>query len=417
MPSPYDFLNLQDLSALTQDPNILPPQADNDPTPYLLRAPQDPVQTQSAWMRMMADKDAQAKSQTPQGTRGASPSANPSSGSSYGNSAVKAALTGDFENVMNQMMASNRKAHSDEEQGIQDQENYLNQLKSQKPQTDLTPLLQFVDAQTGSNYTQGYQKQRPMTDDERAKTVAALQNAINQRKGDLSKNDADMFRTALTASAMLNRGGGMEDIRAKQLELQQQKAAENKVNQDKYLNAYTQRMEGVNRIQDLMDKAAAGKVVPNAQIKGMIEEELARLEQNQQNLALGHVERQTMNAAQNKLAKALEFVSGNPQDSITMGQMKQLQGVIDTLAPVYKSQYENRFKFLTNSAQNDVEKRIYNQKYSDFNNLYGSRFKTQPASSGAHPQDSQAIQWAKSQLMNNPNDPTALQILKVNGVQ
>ncbi len=115
-------------------------------------------------------------------------------------------------------------------------------------------------------------------------------------------------------------------------------------------------------------------------------------------------------------AKIEEYISGLPKGAGQQAFVKRLQDTIRREKQIAGKQI-NGTQNKVLSAYSHLKKKAP-ERYDDMMKAYGIQPMIpdkgqKPASVQEHPQDSQAVQWAKS----NPNDPRAVAILKANGVQ
>jgi hypothetical protein len=121
--------------------------------------------------------------------------------------------------------------------------------------------------------------------------------------------------------------------------------------------------------------------------------------------------------------------TGHEMDALQPGtpesKLQQLYGKLQNQpTPANLGDYLNEFKKYTGALKGDAQKVIQDKygriiesskkqlgddNYNSLKDQYLNRFN----SPEVHPQDSQALDWAKK----NPNDPRSAQILKINGIQ
>ena len=131
--------------------------------------------------------------------------------------------------------------------------------------------------------------------------------------------------------------------------------AERQFNSDKTLTANQQRLDGVGRINDLLDSAKQGQIVTNEQIRNLIGEEVARLELGTGSLGLGQSERNTLiGTFKSQTAHLTERLTGNPKDAITPGQLGQLTGQLKVMTDSYAKQTDARIAILASSRVPEV---------------------------------------------------------------
>lgn len=151
-------------------------------------------------------------------------------------------------------------------------------------------------------------------------------------------------------------------------------AGTNKVDNDKSLNAYDLRLQGVARINDLLAAAKRGQIVTNEQVKNLIGEEVARLELGAGTLGLGQSERNTLTGTfKSQAAHIEERVTGRPQDAITAPQLAQMVGQLKVMTDSYMQQYDSRIRTLRSDPRPEVQS-IVDQKANEYRQTQAERF-------------------------------------------
>lgn len=79
--------------------------------------------------------------------------------------------------------------------GISDTQSQLEAYKGMPSQLDISPLAALVDQWTGSNLSQAYN--RPVSNEERLKTISGLQNAVQKARGGLSESELELLKNTL----------------------------------------------------------------------------------------------------------------------------------------------------------------------------------------------------------------------------
>ena len=150
------------------------------------------------------------------------------------------------------------------------------------------------------------------------------------------------------------------------------KDAQSMMANDKQMNAAVQRLDGVARIADTLNEAKQGKLVTNMQVKNLIEDEVSRLETGAQSLALGSVERKSMESLKGRFAKLSETITGSPKDAIPDDQLKQLDSLVNTLKGSYMEQLDSRYKFLRDKALPE-QRDVYDRGIKSIHDTYSKR--------------------------------------------
>lgn len=113
------------------------------------------------------------------------------------------------------------------------------------------------------------------------------------------------------------------------------------------------------------------------------------------------------------LASIAQKFANNPEPANAGEFMKRYKAYSDGLADDARQVIEDKYGRIIESKKDALG----DNNYKKLQDNYINRFKDKKGllsqdNSNAHPQDSQAVQWAKS----NPNDPRAAAILKANGM-
>lgn len=157
------------------------------------------------------------------------------------------------------------------------------------------------------------------------------------------------------------------------IDIGQNNKAQATVNNDPLLKQYLPRLDGAAKINDLIESAKSGKVVPNSAFLGQLNAEMSRLETGSQSPGLGASEKTELTDASAKLAKLKEYVTGNPSDIVSPGLIKQAQGTINELSDSYMNTVDNRFETLKSGAT-DAQQQIIGNKHETLKGQYRKRF-------------------------------------------
>jgi len=120
--------------------------------------------------------------------------------------------TEDQQKAMADLQASQMQSFQNQQRGIDDLSQYTNALQGQEVQTDLTPLAALTDAWTGSKFAQSYRA--PESGKEKQATVAALKQALNKEKGNLTDNEVALLKAKISALTTQSIFGQKKDAKS-----------------------------------------------------------------------------------------------------------------------------------------------------------------------------------------------------------
>lgn len=96
------------------------------------------------------------------------------------------------------------------------QQNVDKLLKQGNQELDLTPLAAFSDSLFGTNLTKAALATRPMTQEQRVQIAAKLQDELQRRRGEYSKNELEALKTNLMFQLGMAKAGKEEKPTADQ---------------------------------------------------------------------------------------------------------------------------------------------------------------------------------------------------------
>lgn len=194
-------------------------------------------------------------------------------------------------------------------------------------------------------------------------------------------------------------------------------------------------MQQADRSMEIANKISAGELKSTSQLRSDLSSALASMMNNGKPATVFGMSHQDFDSLWGRMQKAYGMVSGTTPDTMTNAQLNQLKLDIGALRNEYAKQHEiayksfreglhpsvvnpldNRYKTFRKSKglNTDLEDQgaIANEPTSMLPAKQAAAPGPQAAPSPPHPQDNQAIQWAKQ----NMNDPRAQAILKANGM-
>lgn len=210
----------------------------------------------------------------------------------------------------------------------------------------------------------------------------------------------------------------MEDMQKQRQDLQEKRFGlmESRLGMSANQN-YSKEMHGVedqllaaNKALSLVHGIQAKDLVGTSQLKADLSSALASMIANKPATVYG-MQHQEFDSLWGRAQKALGFLTGETNETITEPQLQQLKKDVVALQKEYGQQREIRWNAYKEGVPQGLVPQLQN-RYEKF-----GQGVSQPAPVAAqpqmqaHPQDSQAVQWAKQ----NPNDPRSQAILKANG--
>ena len=243
--------------------------------------------------------------------------------------------------LMAQYNRSLKEAKEAEEAGISEQEQMLKKFLEAETRTDISPFLAYVDSATGSKFAQAYE--RPMSENDKQKLAMGFQNQINERKGALSKSQADSLKSLLS-DRMAQQRQEMQNDRF------------DKLYGERVLNRGLREAGSLNKIYDIFDKDPV--MVETFRRNTKIYNDLHVLDSSPEitkalatDLARGiasalggsnaagwhEVQNLIPTSLYGDLAAAKEWLTGDPQETITPEQKVALRKMLIDLQDAYNN--------------------------------------------------------------------------------
>ncbi len=245
-------------------------------------------------------------------------------------------------------------------------------------QLDLTPAMRLGEIMTGSKGdVESYQKSNNMPENpaafrarliaseqgiqgDRAKLQQSLYDNLKATQPTLTYNDLLAASTGNTQTAGKSEQSGMPPALAIQIakmgqgqeRIDQRGAlgAQQVVNKDQILNTYQQRIDGANKIMNLMNAADDGKVASTQAMLGQLNAEIARLETGSQSPGLGAAEKTEMSNFSAQLSAVRDAFSGAQTPVDLKNAFKQARGMVSDLRSSYVDAQKSRMAFLGTGA-------------------------------------------------------------------
>lgn len=110
------------------------------------------------------------------------------------------------------LQAAQMQSFQNQQQGINDLSSFTNAQLEQPVQTDLTGLAALTDAWTGSKFAQSYKA--PQSGQEKLSQVAALKQALNKERGNLTENEIALLKAKINALTTQSIFGQKQEAKA-----------------------------------------------------------------------------------------------------------------------------------------------------------------------------------------------------------
>jgi hypothetical protein len=286
----------------------------------------------------------------------------------------------------------------DREKGeIEDLKGRVKQYLDKPQQMDFSPLAALTDAWTGSNFSKNYQA--PETAQDRAKTMAGLQNIIAQRQGDLTQQQLGLLRDKIAAKSAIIKADKEAAPYLKALQDRQDQSAHErilgKVKSDKTITDLFGKSRNIANAQAQLEQA---KTAPPENFDEF-QQTLRRNLGINGTSGLSERDKTMFDNLGLKGARAEQYLFGKPVDVRESQQQffDHLNDVAGIIQKNNKTQIGGRLKALTAGNEH-----IYNRRqdlYQSLHNLEGAtldQFSPEVLSGGSN-QDS-APQGAKPKM-------------------
>lgn len=243
----------------------------------------------------------------------------------------------------------------------------IQQYLDQGQQPDFTALASLTDAWTGSKFAGAYN--RPENSQERAKNVAALQNMVAQRQGDISKEELSLLKDKITAKAALLKAdkdaAPFEKMLRERLDNSSHERVLRAVKEDKTIVGLFEKSRNIANAQSLLDQA---DVVPPEQFHEF-QQTIRRNLGITGTSGLSEREKTMFNNVGLKWDEAQQFLYGTPQDTreSQAAFFKHLQNITGLIQKNNLSQMEGRLKAKMAGRESMYARRP--DLYSDLQNL------------------------------------------------
>lgn len=279
--------------------------------------------------------------------------------------------------------------------GIPEFGKYQQALAGAPVQTDISPLMAYIDSTTGSKLSPGYTKPTNLRD-----------QISGQEKIQTDKlKQQDSVTDALVKLAGQKTSGDWmkllgQETRDKRLNLYEtslaQKAAE-KVDKD-----LTTRTDGFARMKDLFNNATDKSVAPedrvaaNNAFRSMLVQEQLRLETGARTAASVGEQREAHYLSQ-KMKELAQSLGNKPLDTIPEGELRNSGNILDVMGKSYLEQADRQYNQLKSRAT-PVQREVFENSHKQFLNSYAPILGTKVRTSGkvGIPTGVDPADWAKA---------------------
>lgn len=163
-------------------------------------------------------------------------------------------------------------------------------------------------------------------------------------------------------------------------------AAQRTVNNDRILNTYIPRIDGAQKILNLIDAGERGEFATNKALLGQLNAEIARLETGAQSPGLNASEKTEMNSSAATLHDLVDTITGGVTGVDLSNKFAQARGMVKDLGKSYYNQIGDRLNNLKSGSQ-DGQEPIYESKLASLQNSYkqfGPESDSNPISVGSN---------------------------------
>lgn len=240
--------------------------------------------------------------------------------------------------------------------------------------------------------------------DEAAKAISAPDATGMQVHQVMEKNP--LIKEAFANSIAGQKLQAMAGMFAGRIKNQNDQKAQATVNGDKTVNTYVPRIDGAQKILNLMDGAERGDFKSNQAMLGQLNAEISRLETGSQAPGLHASEKTEMEDAAAKLHNVMDTISGDVTGVDLHKKFEQARGMVKDLGRSYYNQVNKRIDFLKAGASPE-QAPIYENKRGEFQRNYGPSFGDESQSRNGsdgkfNDRDRAAMQEIK-QILADPN--------------
>ena len=164
-----------------------------------------------------------------------------------------------------------------------------------------------------------------------------------------------------------------------------------------------------NRVLEISNKIGTGDLQSTKQLRADLSSALAQMLSGGKPATVYGMQHQDFDSLYARAQNAQQFLSGTTGDTMTPQQLNQLKKDVKALRDEYALQHKQQYESFKEGLGDSVVPKLDNRFNKVRSTVLAPHAETEVKS---HPQDSAAVQWAKS----NPSDPRSAAILKANGL-
>lgn len=280
----------------------------------------------------------------------------------------------EYKAKLQELSDRSRQSLDEQRQGIQSNENDINNIASQKPRVDLTSLLGWFDSLSGGRGQAAKNYQRPTSAEDKAMKVLALKNQLQIQKKGLSSEELAFLKSQISGEmsplSQLNSMAKIDAYGGKTQDalLQRQVARQDFQEHQNVLKSIDQDKTNIQRLSNYSNLTNALTNFTNASIRSP--NQLAELEQTIRGSlgvkGVGGVEERDqtyLKTFERELIKAKQYWSSNPTDvqgiQTTINHLKELA---QNEQGNFRNQVQTRYKALVGGHETLYERNPHLQQ-------------------------------------------------------
>ncbi len=277
-----------------------------------------------------------------------------------------------------------QKALGQQEAGINQIQDQINQVAREPQATNWKPLASF--------YGLGDAVNTPETPETKREKILALQEKLQSARGSLSTanlaNLKDMIQSQVTSRNQERQDQKLQQLITNATNRTDQGAdrlsqkVSNDVLNDKQLANATQRIQGAQRIEEQFAAVKSGKIKDTSQFLNDVNAELSQLLIGASNGALGKLERTEYASLPAKGAALMQKLTAEPQSINSPAILKQIEDTIHGLKAVYQKNIDTRADMLKRNYRTKDAQRAVDDAVAGIKNNYGSQSEAQQPQGG-----------------------------------
>lgn len=269
--------------------------------------------------------------------------------------------------MADQYGAKSKEATLQQQQGADQLAQHIEELRGMKSGPDLRGLAALIDSTTGSNYAPTAQAMHPPTAQEKAEKLISLQNMLQERKNEISKNNlaalkeqidaykaskVDPLDTQLKLSKIGFYGQGRQALQDQRLAEQAHRTNLSNLEHSKPLQTKLAQIQGLDNAGAMIEKAP--EVTPQL-FHDYQQAVIAAV--NRGNSGIGERAERYLTSAGIDSAKVRQYLAGKPVD---IGKNDPMLKAIQGFAQTERGNIEKQYGQIADTATSGQE-RWYNK--------------------------------------------------------